>query len=55
LLVLVPMLDDYPVPVLRRLRQAIALPLYTVALVLDYTAAALGRLAAVVAGDDWPG
>jgi hypothetical protein len=53
LLVLVPMLDDYPVPVLRRLRQAIALPLYTVALV--YTAAALGRLAAVVAGDDWPG
>ena len=49
---LVLMFVDYPAPVLRRLRQAIALPLYTV---LDYTAAALGRLAAVVAGDDWPG
>ena len=38
-----------------RLRQALAMPIYVVALVLDYTAAALGRLAAWVAGDPWPG
>ena len=31
-----------------------ALPVYTVALVLDYLSAALGRLAAWIAGDDWP-
>ena len=37
-----------------RLRQAAALPLYAVSLILDYTAAALGRLAAWIAGDDWP-
>jgi len=32
------------------LRQALALPLYALALVLDVTSPALGRLA----GDDWP-
>jgi hypothetical protein len=32
----------------------LALPIYAVALILDYLAGALGRLAAVVAGDDWP-
>jgi hypothetical protein len=32
------------------LSRALALPIYTVALALDVTAAALGRLA----GDDWP-
>jgi hypothetical protein len=32
----------------------IALPVYTVALFLDYLAGALGRLAAWIAGDDWP-
>jgi hypothetical protein len=37
------------------LRQAIALPLYTVALVLDAASSALGRLAASIAGGDWPG
>jgi hypothetical protein len=37
-----------------QLRQAIALPVYTVGLLLDYLAAALGRLAAWIAGDDWP-
>jgi hypothetical protein len=37
-----------------RFRQALALPIYTLALILDYTAAALGRLAAWIAGDDWP-
>jgi hypothetical protein len=31
------------------------LPLYTVSLILDYASAALGRLAARIAGDDWPG
>jgi hypothetical protein len=35
-------------------RQAIALPVYTVALVLDYLGAALGRLGAWIAGDHWP-
>jgi len=38
----------------RRARQAVALPVYTVALLLDYLSAALGRLAAWIAGDDWP-
>jgi hypothetical protein len=33
----------------------LALPIYTLALILDYTAAAIARLAAWVAGDDWPG
>jgi hypothetical protein len=37
-----------------RLRQALALLIYAIALVLDFAAAALGRLAALVAGDDWP-
>jgi hypothetical protein len=36
------------------LRQAIALPIYTLGLLLDYLAAALGRLGASIAGDDWP-
>ena len=38
----------------RQLRQALALPIYTLALILDFMSAALGRLAARVAGDDWP-
>jgi hypothetical protein len=37
-----------------RARQAIALPIYTLGLFLDYTGAALGRLGAWIAGDDWP-
>ncbi len=37
-----------------KLRQALALPVYTVALVLDYLSGALGVLAASIAGDDWP-
>jgi len=44
-----------PVPASLRLRHALALPLYTVSLLLDFVSAALGRLAAWVAGDDWPG
>jgi hypothetical protein len=35
-------------------RRALALPIYTVALILDFISGALGRLAALVAGDDWP-
>jgi hypothetical protein len=31
------------------------LPLYTVSLILDFASVALGRLAASIAGDDWPG
>jgi hypothetical protein len=38
-----------------RLRQVAAWPIYTLSMILDYTSAALGRLAALVAGDDWPG
>jgi len=41
-------------PRLTRLRQAVALPLYTVALLLDFASAALGRLAAWIACDPWP-
>ena len=44
-----------PVPASLRLRRALALPLYAASLVLDYASAALGQLAAWVAGDDWPG
>jgi hypothetical protein len=38
----------------RAVRRALALPVYTVALILDFISAALGRLAARIAGDDWP-
>ena len=37
-----------------RFRQAVALPLYAVALVLDYLSDALSRLTAWIADDDWP-
>jgi hypothetical protein len=37
------------------LRQAIALPIYPLSLILDFASVALGRLAAKVAGDQWPG
>lgn len=43
-----------PVPASLRLRRALALPLYAASLILDYASAALGQLAAWVAGDDWP-
>jgi hypothetical protein len=35
-------------------RYGLALPVYVVALLLDVASAALGRLAARIAGDDWP-
>jgi hypothetical protein len=38
-----------------QLRQALALPIYVISLILDVASVALGRLAAWVAGDDWPG
>jgi hypothetical protein len=34
-------------------RRSIALPIYTIALLLDYLSDALGQLAAWIAGDDW--
>ena len=37
-----------------RIRHAIALPIYLIFLLFDYASVALGRLAAVVAGDDSP-
>jgi hypothetical protein len=49
------MTDDLQtVPVSLRLRQALAFPIYTIALILDYVSAALGSLAARIAGDHWP-
>jgi hypothetical protein len=44
-----------PVPASLRLRHALALPVYAIALILGYASAALDRLAAYIAGDDWPG
>jgi hypothetical protein len=38
-----------------RLRQILALPIYLLSLILDFASVALGRLATLVAGDDWPG
>jgi hypothetical protein len=35
-------------------RLQLSAPIYIVALILDYLAAGLGRLAAWIAGDDWP-
>jgi hypothetical protein len=32
----------------------LALPIYTVALILSYLSDALGYVAAKIAGDDWP-
>jgi hypothetical protein len=37
-----------------RLRQTAACPIYTLSLILDFASVALGRLAAWIAGDDWP-
>jgi hypothetical protein len=42
------------VPPCRELRCVLVLPIYTLAPILDVAAAVLGRLAALVAGDDWP-
>jgi hypothetical protein len=36
------------------LRRAVALPIYTVALILSFASDLLGSLAARIAGDDWP-
>jgi hypothetical protein len=36
-------------------RRAMALPIYTVALILSFASDLLGWLAAKIAGDDWPG
>jgi hypothetical protein len=37
----------------RRLRRAVAWPIYAIALVLDFPSDGLGTLAAWIAGDDW--
>jgi hypothetical protein len=36
------------------LRRGLALPIYTVALILSFASDLLGWLAAGIAGDDWP-
>lgn len=46
--------EGAPEGIWRPLRQTIALPIYAVALLLDYLASGLGKLAAWTAGDDWP-
>jgi hypothetical protein len=38
-----------------RIRRAVAWPIYLISLILDYASTALNRLAAWIAGDDWPG
>ena len=43
-----------PDPLLLRLRHAAAWPVYLISLILDYASVALGRLAAWIAGGDWP-
>jgi hypothetical protein len=49
------MTDDLKtVPAWPRLRRALALPIYAVALILSYLGDALGCLAAKIAGDPWP-
>jgi hypothetical protein len=48
-------MTDETVPVWLRLRRALALPVYAVALILSFVSDALGRLAASIAADDWPG
>jgi hypothetical protein len=37
-----------------KLRRALALPIYTVALILSFASDLLRSLAAKIAGDDWP-
>jgi hypothetical protein len=37
-----------------RLRQALALPIYAIALILGFASDLLGNIAAKLAGDDWP-
>jgi hypothetical protein len=36
------------------MRRAVALPLYTIALILSFASDLFGWLAARIAGDDWP-
>jgi hypothetical protein len=47
------MTDDFPQkdPIVLRIRQALALPIYAIALILDFASDALGMLAAKIAGD----
>ena len=42
-------------PAFQKIRQGLALPVYVIGLLLDDLSAALGRLGAWIAGDDWPG
>jgi hypothetical protein len=44
-------MTDLGSPPLLRLRRAVAFPIYTIALIMDFTSAALGSLAAKIAGD----
>jgi hypothetical protein len=46
--------DPQDVPLGLRLRRGLALPLYTVALILSFASDLLGCLAARIADDDWP-
>jgi hypothetical protein len=51
---LVSMIDPRPALIIVRARRAVAWPLYAISLIMDFASAALGSLAASIAGDDWP-
>ena len=46
--------DPQTKPAWLRFRRALALPIYTLALILSFLSDVLGTLAAKIAGDDWP-
>jgi hypothetical protein len=48
------LMTDHPESVSDRLRRALALPIYTISLLLSLLGDGLGILAAKIAGDDWP-
>jgi hypothetical protein len=39
---------------MRQLRHAVALPVYSIALILSYLSDLIGVIAAKIAADDWP-
>jgi hypothetical protein len=45
-------IPEVPPTVCPRLRRGLALPIYTLALILSFLSDALGNVAAVIAGDD---
>ena len=49
------MIAEYPQDRLsKKIRQGLALPLYAIGLLMSYATDLLAKLAAWIAGDDWP-